>query len=68
MDEVVTCNCGNQDWVIGMSGVRCSRCCRWLKKGLVVVDVDEVNEWMKEPLPCSETEGANRNGSFRRAK
>ena len=26
MDEVVTCRCGNQSWVIGTAGIRCSKC------------------------------------------
>ncbi|KKN83559.1 hypothetical protein LCGC14_0297980 [marine sediment metagenome] len=30
MDEVITCKCGNQAWVIGEMGARCSRCNYWI--------------------------------------
>jgi len=30
VDEVVTCKCGCQAWVIGTSGTRCSKCGFWL--------------------------------------
>lgn len=32
MDEVITCNCGGQMWVIGTSGIRCGKCDYWLPK------------------------------------
>lgn len=44
MDEVITCICKNQAWVIGTSGTRCSKCGYWLNDGAVVANISETNE------------------------
>ena len=44
MDEAITCNCGNQKWVLGTSGVRCASCQYWVPKGWITYVVQEVNE------------------------
>ena len=48
MDEVITCGCTSQKWVIGTSGVRCADCGFWLspREGLsksYSLPVEEVN-------------------------
>jgi hypothetical protein len=48
MDEVITCTCGNQSWVIGTSGVRCSKCRLFLATGSVVSNIQEINSRLKE--------------------
>lgn len=45
MDEVITCKCGNQAWVLGVSGVRCSKCGYWLSSNMkITYDVIYANE------------------------
>lgn len=43
MDQVITCTCGSQSWVIGYSGTRCCQCGKFLEAGSVTADVDAVN-------------------------
>ncbi len=50
MDEVITCQCGGQYWVLGTSGTRCSQCCGWLAKEAVRYDVRTVNEQIKAKM------------------
>ncbi len=47
MDEVITCGCANQTWVIGVNGVRCSQCEHWLPLDAVTADVVELNAGME---------------------
>ncbi len=44
MDEVITCVCGNQSWVIGTIETRCSKCKNVLLPGEVAAEVIEVNK------------------------
>lgn len=49
MDEVITCKCGNQRWIIGEQGVRCSECYYYLMKGWVIFGkVNLVNKKIDE--------------------
>ena len=46
MDEVITCNCGNQSWIIGTSGTRCSRCGykldhNWILQNLSIAEIND---------------------------
>ena len=46
MDKVITCYCGNQSWVIGMSGTRCNRCGSFLRPNSVIADIEEINDFI----------------------
>jgi hypothetical protein len=48
MDEVITCICGNQSWVIGFTGTRCDKCGEKLGAGEVVVNITQVNERLRK--------------------
>lgn len=51
MDEVITCKCGYQQWVIGTSGLRCTNCGYWVDDDIVKnirLDISKINEWIKE--------------------
>lgn len=51
LDEVIVCKCGNQAWILGTSGARCSECGIWLTNGdctdTINYDVRASNEYMK---------------------
>jgi hypothetical protein len=44
MDEVVTCMCGCQSWVIGKSGIRCSKCSHWIYGLEINMDITKLNK------------------------
>jgi len=48
MDECVTCHCGNQSWVIGTSGIRCSKCGQSIDGAALNITIDEANERVAE--------------------
>jgi hypothetical protein len=43
MDEVITCKCGCQAWVVGTSGTRCNQCGFELWPGSLHTDVRIIN-------------------------
>ena len=44
MDEVLTCKCGNQNWVIGTTGIRCGKCGFFLdKEDIEIPDIHFIN-------------------------
>ena len=43
MDEVITCTCGSQSWVIGTMGTRCAKCGVWLRRKEVQADISAIN-------------------------
>ncbi len=50
MDEVITCNCGSQAWVIGESIIRCDKCDKHIfvtVHGSSVEAVRETNKWLE---------------------
>lgn len=48
MDEVITCHCGSQEWIIGTNGTRCAKCGHWLDANDIKVDVCLVNSKLKQ--------------------
>ena len=45
MDETITCVCGNQEWIIGVSGTRCPKCDQWLNNYEVIAkNISETNK------------------------
>lgn len=44
MDEVITCVCGCQSWVIGNAGTRCSKCGYRLDVDDIVAKVGMIND------------------------
>jgi len=43
MDEVITCFCGSRNWIIGTSGIRCSKCDTFLKEK-INIDIPTINK------------------------
>lgn len=48
MDEVITCYCGCQSWIIGTSGTRCSARHHWLIGNVVSADVSSINKSLEQ--------------------
>jgi hypothetical protein len=42
MDEVITCRCGCQSWVIGNAGIRCPKCNYYLPPGKYVEVLESI--------------------------
>ncbi len=60
MDEVVTCRCGHQAWVLGTHGIRCNKCGLALPLGFAF-PVEDANLALKSETAYEERKRLNPN-------